>query len=319
MSKYFVTSQPANQYPYSLQDLRIRPPKKRRTGLLVALVACASALSGGAAAYALIASSNERDPVRVASLDSAGAELSGVLSDARPSESVKIAAHSSVEPASSEPAKIAVADTEPVAPKPVKVKTTVVKLEKAIAAETLSGEPAPLTTDDPRWAETTAKLEDKTGEGETAVTTIEGIEIAESEAEVIALEEKMSSPLVSSYVEPAKTEKPVKPARVSAPSFATADLRAALATKWVNMRASKNKRAAKMLVIPQDAEIKSDPTCKHWCRVVYDGKLGYVYRTYIRFAGETSVAAKKAEPVEQKAEKKSGLLKKFSDGFRPDP
>ena len=319
MSKYLVTSQSVNQYPYSLQDLRIRPPKKKRTGLMIAFVACTSALCGGAAAYALLSSANNPEPVRVASLNSAGAELSGVLSDARAAEPVRLAARSDDEPVGAKSAEGTAVDSEPVSVEPVKVKTTVVIADNPETAEAAAGEPAPLTTDDPRWSATLEKPTDKFASVDNGKTMVDGIEIAETEEEVIALEEKMSSPVISSYVEPGVTEEPVKPVRISAPSFATSDLTSARATKWVNMRAAKNKHAAKMLVIPQDAAIKSDPTCKHWCRVVYDGKLGYVYRTYIRFAGQTTIAAKKAEPVEQKAEKKSGLLSKLAQGFRPDP
>ena len=59
MSKYFVTSQTTQTYPYTFADLRARPPQRRRTGFLLAGVALASAIFGGAAAYAFMATGDE--------------------------------------------------------------------------------------------------------------------------------------------------------------------------------------------------------------------------------------------------------------------
>lgn len=315
MSKYFVTSKTTQEYPFTFQDLRARPPKKK-SGFLIAMVACTSALCGGAAAFAFMATDGEPEAVQVASLEAGGAAAASAITAVTPEKPARTA---EPEPA---PAK-----AEPVIVEPVKVQTVKVEPAAVAVANAEIKEPAPLKTNNPRWADepspTFSPIKQSPGV-EKLAAVLKDVDIAESEADVVALEEEMNPELTTAAIAYAPEEEeaePVKPVRISAPSFATGDLKAARATKWVNMRAKNNKYAAKLLVVPQNAEIRADPACKHWCRVVYDGKLGYVYRTYIRFPGEATVAANKTtQPEEQKTEKKSGgLINKIKENFRPDP
>lgn len=314
MSKYFVTSDSTQQYPFTFKELRARPQKKR-SSLLIATVAITSALCGGAAAFAFMTSGSETQPVEAAALESAGAASASTIAQIETEEPAKIAE-----------VKLASANIEPVVSEPAKVQTD--EAEAAVAPAVVVREviePAPLAVSNPRWADDPVIPDQSTKnravkEAFAAVT--KDVDIAESEAEVVALEEQMNPELTTGAISyaPEEQEENIKPARITAPSFATGDLTSARATKWVNMRAGKNKYAAKMLVVPQNAQIKADPACKHWCRVAYDGRLGYVYRTYIRFPGEGTVA-KAPEPAEKSAETKpsGGFLNKLRDGFRPDP
>lgn len=324
MSKYFVTSEPSRQYPFTFQDLRVRPPKKR-PGLLVATVAVTSALCGGAAAYALMASVDDPAPVQVASLETSALVDTAIGAEPSKLEREETKVPEAVTPVATRTEPV---DTDPSAGEPEKTQT----IEVAAAGDPVL-KPAPLAKDDPRWAEETAEFSadpvDKESDGESVLDALRNVAIAETEDEVIALEEQMNPGLLAMVdpagqfeVETAPAEEPIKPARVSAPSFAIGDLRTARATKWVNMRAGKNKYAAKMMVIPENAQIKADPACSHWCRVVYDGRLGYVYRTYIRFPGDATVAAKRAEPAESSKKQnasESGFLKTLVRGSRTDP
>lgn len=311
MSKYFVTSKTTQEYPFTFQDLRARPPKKR-SGFLIAMVACTSALCGGAAAFAFMANDSEPDVVQTASLETGGAAAASTIAAVIPEKPADI-----VEP---EPKK-----AEPAIAEPETVDTVEIQPAAAAVANVEVVMPAPLTTDNPRWSDEPTKTASLVGQNsgvDKLAEILKDVDIAESEDDVVALEEEMNPELAETAIAyaPEEEAEPTKPVRISAPSFATGDLKAARATKWVNMRAKNNKYAAKLLVVPQNADIKADPACKHWCRVVYDGKLGYVYRTYIRFPGETTVAAKAAQPEEEKTEKKSsGLLNKLRENFKPDP
>ncbi len=317
MSKYFVTSASENQYPYSLQDLRVRPPKKRRTGLIIVAVAATSALCGGAAAFALLNSDSKPAETQVASLDVGGSVSANAVvktpenaiedsgEKPQPEEMTAKTAEPAVKP-------IELASVTATSPEPAKLKVIAIDPDMVTKAE-----PALLGAADPRWSDqkSARKMQAEDSPAVAALNAaLKNVDIAESEDDVVALEEKMNPDLASAYASSEPDEEPIRPAAISAPSFTTSDLVAARATKWVNMRAKNNKYAAKMMVVPQNADIRSDPTCKHWCRVVYDGKLGYVYRTYIRFPGAATAAAKTAAPAKAEKNSEAGLLKKLVRG-----
>ncbi len=317
MSKYFVTSEPSHQYPFTFQDLRMRPPRKR-SGFLLVTTACLSALCGGAAAYALMASSDDPTPVRVASLDT-----STFINTA-------ISANTVSAKAAEDKAEQAAAETM-AGERPTGAATADQTVEVAVA-DVSDGRLIPLGKNNPRWSddlEPAIKREPRQGRAKTVEEALRNVAIAETEEEVVALEEKMNPELLAMVSpdagdDPAGAviaEEPISPVHVSAPVFATGDLVPARATRWVNMRADARKGAVKMMVVPEDSDILSDPDCQHWCRVVYDGRLGYVYRTYIRFPGEGSVAASSEVPTETGAatESEGGFFKKLLRGGRADP
>ncbi len=315
MSKYFVTSAPASQYPYTLQDLRIRPPKKKRTGLIIVAVAATSALCGGAAAFALLSSGEKPAETQVASQDAGGSASANAvvkIADAatKPGDKTEPAKAVEAEKPKPEEKPIELASATAMMPEPVKVK--VIKIDPDMVAQ-----PAPLGLDDPRWTNGKSDRR-KATEDSPAVTALnaalKNVEVAESEDDVIALEEKMSPGVASAYAPAEVEEEPIRPAGISAPSFNTSDLVPARATRWVNMRVKNNKYAAKLMVVPKDAEIRSDRSCQHWCRAVYDGKLGYIYRTYIRFPGTVTAASQATTAVKAEQKSEPGLLKKIIRG-----
>lgn len=66
---------------------------------------------------------------------------------------------------------------------------------------------------------------------------------------------------------------------VAEPAVAS-KLSPAKATQYVNMRAAPDDDATVLTVVPANASIEAEADCR-WCEVSYDGKTGYVYRTFI--------------------------------------
>lgn len=50
----------------------------------------------------------------------------------------------------------------------------------------------------------------------------------------------------------------------------------------VNLRAGPSDEAKVLLTIPRGAKIQVDDNCRHWCAVTYDGRNGFVYKSFIR-------------------------------------
>lgn len=60
-----------------------------------------------------------------------------------------------------------------------------------------------------------------------------------------------------------------------------ADVRTARVKTAVNMRAGPENEATVLTVLPSGAEIGLVDGCKHWCEVTYDGRRGYVYKSFL--------------------------------------
>lgn len=189
--------------------------------------------------------------------------------------------------------------------------------EKAETAATFE----PLPANDPRWASSSGSggqgsqqsldtAKDKSMDADAGVTgstsrTRTGsiaqeapVEIAQSEAEVAALEDAMAkeNPDAFATAEPeddaadtaAVPEKeaaePAAPPKKAADSGAAAvkGMQQAWANADVNMRASGDDEAEVVAVVPSGAEISAAPNCKHWCEVVYKSSRGFIYKTFIR-------------------------------------
>lgn len=68
----------------------------------------------------------------------------------------------------------------------------------------------------------------------------------------------------------------------------------------VNMRSGPDKDAGVVTVLPRGANV-GVVECDSWCQVIYDGKVGYVYKSYIgRSSAAAAPATRKAEPEPQK-------------------
>ena len=73
-----------------------------------------------------------------------------------------------------------------------------------------------------------------------------------------------------------------RPVQAAAAKKADDGMRPAQADKWVNMRAAPGNKSRVLTVVPAGSDIMAEAGCRHWCKVVYDGKEGYIYKTFIR-------------------------------------
>lgn len=123
-------------------------------------------------------------------------------------------------------------------------------------------------------------------EGETALLEAPGpsdpladistVEIAETEAEVLAIEERLSAAGAAYFQLPPDAAEPFD-AALGEPA-----LPPARTNGWVNLRAAPGNNSEVMMVVPGGAEIGAEEGCRHWCEVVYDGNRGYIYQSFIR-------------------------------------
>lgn len=117
----------------------------------------------------------------------------------------------------------------------------------------------------------------ETGEAPDTGALPEDIEIAETEAEVLAIEERLSAAGAAYFELPQEPDDPFEAAisdEVPLPPART--------NQWVNMRAGPDNDAEILTVVPFDAEIGAEADCRSWCEVVYEGQRGYIYQSFIR-------------------------------------
>ncbi len=102
------------------------------------------------------------------------------------------------------------------------------------------------------------------------------VEIAETEAEVQAIEARMAAQDKEHFRIPAAP----KAAAPAAPS--ASGLREGWATKYVNLRAGPDNKSKVLTIVPANAPVRAEDNCRHWCRTIYDGQEGYIYKSFIR-------------------------------------
>lgn len=102
------------------------------------------------------------------------------------------------------------------------------------------------------------------------------VPVAETEQELLALEERQREE-VEADVGPPSDEwtaaidtSPVGP------------MQSAITTKYVNLRVGPDDDADVLMVVPALAEIEAEAGC-NWCAVTYDGRSGYMYKTFISY------------------------------------
>lgn len=100
------------------------------------------------------------------------------------------------------------------------------------------------------------------------------VEIAETEAEIAALESVQRTQVEEDIGVPA--------APATASLAADSDLHNATTTGHVNMRAGPNDEAEVLAIIPASTRIQVEAGCS-WCAVAYDGRSGYIYRSFISY------------------------------------
>jgi len=100
----------------------------------------------------------------------------------------------------------------------------------------------------------------------TASIAAGDVPVAETEADVVAMETKLAAAGSGQFEVPA------------AP-----DMVAGRTLKWVNMRSGPGNESEVLTVVPYDAAIRVQKDCPHWCAVTYDGQDGYIYNSFIEY------------------------------------
>lgn len=111
------------------------------------------------------------------------------------------------------------------------------------------------------------------------------VAVAETEAEIEALEARQRREVDADLGAAGPDAGPAADmsANEAAASRPAAPMRAATATQYVNMRAAPDDGAEVLMVVPAQAWIEAEADCG-WCAVAYEGRSGYIYRSFIRYA-----------------------------------
>lgn len=127
-------------------------------------------------------------------------------------------------------------------------------------------------------------------------TAPQTVEVAETEAEVLAIEARLAAEGDPNFRLPPETAtETVEPAALaSAPASGSGSdptnaavgagngLPAAWAREHVNLRAGPDNDARVLAIIPGNAAFAAADGCDHWCEAVYEGQSGFVYDSFIR-------------------------------------
>lgn len=99
------------------------------------------------------------------------------------------------------------------------------------------------------------------------------VAVAETVEEVLALEAIQRREVEADLAEPSAETTAAVPAVSQV---------AAKATAWVNLRAGPSDDAEVLMVVPALADIDAETGC-NWCAVSYDGREGFIYKTFISY------------------------------------
>ena len=69
----------------------------------------------------------------------------------------------------------------------------------------------------------------------------------------------------------------------------------------VNMRSAGKSGSRVIQVIPSGARVTLAPGCQHWCKVSYNGRTGYIYKSFVNGGGASKARTRKAPAVAQAA------------------
>jgi hypothetical protein len=122
------------------------------------------------------------------------------------------------------------------------------------------------------------------------------VAVAETEQQAVEMESRLAAEGAKDFEVPAPDGDPAAvPVTVASASSSPAepfppvsDLTQGRTAKWVNLRAGPDNDARVLTVVPYDAEILTQPDCPHWCAVVYDGRQGYIYKSFVIHPGATA-------------------------------
>ncbi|MCO5081287.1 MAG: SH3 domain-containing protein [Rhizobiaceae bacterium] len=147
------------------------------------------------------------------------------------------------------------------------------KVEAIRADEIEAAALEPLTTGDPRWQMVeTASI---ANEPETESPDIAEL-LAFAPVPEPAPRKKQQTALAAMQARPEPSE--VRPEKVSA---RTTGLSLAKIRSSVFLRARPADGSKVLVTIPRGTNVQVDPGCRHWCAVTYDGKRGFVYKSFL--------------------------------------
>lgn len=108
----------------------------------------------------------------------------------------------------------------------------------------------------------------------TGSALLPSVEIAETEDEIAALESAQRQQAEETAAVPAE--------QATASITQDNNLRRAITTGHVNMRSGPNDEAEILTVVPARTRIQAEADC-NWCAAVYEGRSGYIYRTFLSY------------------------------------
>lgn len=104
----------------------------------------------------------------------------------------------------------------------------------------------------------------------------EDVGVAETEDQVVAMERRMAAEDNQHFRVPVtpRTSKPTAGLRP--------DLRKGWTTKYVNLRSGPDNDSDVLTIVPANSPVLAEDNCLHWCLSIYDGREGYIYKSFIR-------------------------------------
>lgn len=251
-------------------------------------------------------------------------------------------------PAAGKPTKAAVAAATTAVPAPQGPKAT-----HTTARPKAAGATAPVVQSsdelhqtDPRWARTVAAAANQTDtaralesafadDGEeqpkpgAAAATNELGGTGESFAMLSAPEDQPleGDPQLAPNIDNLPTPAPRGAASAAKPEAPQGKVtgRGTIVNDAVNMRSAPRSGSGVLTVIPAGARVTLAPNCEQWCRVSYNGRSGYIYRSFVGGKRTAKTGAPRTQPSEGQTEA-AGLFGKdgnFAEGAastaRPKP
>lgn len=169
------------------------------------------------------------------------------------------------------PAQETVAQAEPANPEPASAPLPAAAQEAAPEPAAVAAVPAELLRAEPDPERTASIL---SAVRDTSAFVPE-VDVAETEEEIAALEARQQLEVEEDVGTPS-------PSVEEAAIVPLPQKRDATTTNYVNMRAAANDEAEVLEVVPALAEIEAQEDCD-WCAVTYEGRTGYIYRTFISY------------------------------------
>jgi hypothetical protein len=147
------------------------------------------------------------------------------------------------------------------------------KVEAIRADEIEAAALEPLTTGDPRWqmVETASIANEPETESPDTAELLAFAPVPEP-----APRKKQQTALAAMQARPEPSE--VRPEKVSARATG---LSLAKIRSSVFLRARPADGSKVLVTIPRGTNVQVDPGCRHWCAVTYNGKRGFVYKSFL--------------------------------------